>query len=221
MEKEPNNKKVLAGLNMYFNRSVAEKFAELEQNEKNYKVAEIVDDVIMSEIKDMKNPIFSAELGGGAHPDRYDKLFAQLLNEPQGHIDWVDVSPFMLELAKKYIDLRISEQVLPIRENDIYKGNKIKDPIIRAEFNLLEDEVRTLKLENQGLKKLFENIEIGLEGGQVSFQREDKIDYKDLINKLVRFLESQGCEEYRGRFCLNKDIVLSKEEWNIIRSKIY
>ncbi len=104
MEKEPNNKKVLAGLNMYFNRSVAEKFAELEQNEKNYKVAEIVDDVIMSEIKDMKNPIFSAELGGGAHPDRYDKLFAQLLNEPQGHIDWVDVSPFMLELAKKYID---------------------------------------------------------------------------------------------------------------------
>ena len=124
-------------------------------------------------------------------------------------------------LAKKYIDLRISEQVLPIRENDIYKGNKIKDPIIRAEFNLLEDEVRTLKLENQGLKKLFEKIEIGLEGGQVSFQREDKIDYKDLINKLVRFLESQGCEEYRGRFCLNKDIILSKEEWNIIKSKIY
>lgn len=89
---------------MYFNRSVVEKFAELEQNEKNYQVAQIVDDVIMSEIKDIKNPIFSAELGGGAHPDRYDKLFAKLLSEPQGHMDWVDVSPYMLELAKKYID---------------------------------------------------------------------------------------------------------------------
>ena len=89
---------------MYFNRSVAEKFAELEQNEKNFRVAEIVDDVIMSEIKDMKNPLYSAELGGGAHPDRYHKLFAQLLSEPKGHMDWVDVTPYMLDLAKKYID---------------------------------------------------------------------------------------------------------------------
>jgi hypothetical protein len=104
MEKEINYKKVPAGLDMYFNRSVAEKFAELEQNEKNFKVAEIVDDVVMSEIKDMKNPIFSAELGGGAHPDRYDKLFAQLLTEPRGHMDWVDMSLVMIDLAKKYID---------------------------------------------------------------------------------------------------------------------
>lgn len=104
MEKEPNHKKVPVGLDMYFNHSVAEKFAELEQNEKNFRVAKIVDDVIMSEIKDMKNPIFSAELGGGAHPDRYDKLFAQLLSEPRGHMDWVDVAPYMLKLAKKYID---------------------------------------------------------------------------------------------------------------------
>jgi len=104
MEKEPNIKKVPAGLDMYFNRSVAEKFAELEQNEKNFKVAEIVDAIIMSEIKDMKNPLFVVELGGGAHPDRYDKLFAQLISEPCGHMDWVDVSPVMIDLAKKYID---------------------------------------------------------------------------------------------------------------------
>lgn len=104
MEKEPDNKKVPEGLDMYFNRNVAEKFAELEQNEKNFRVAEIVDDVIMSEIRDMKNPIYSVELGGGAHPDRYDKLFAQLLIEPRGHMDWVDVAPLMLDLAKKYID---------------------------------------------------------------------------------------------------------------------
>ena len=99
---------------MYFNREVTEKFAELEQNEKNYKVAEIVGDVIMSEIKDMGNPIFSAELGGGAHPDRYDKLFARLLAKPQGQIDWVDVSPHMLELAKKYISNEKYEERLGI-----------------------------------------------------------------------------------------------------------
>ncbi|MFA6973188.1 MAG: class I SAM-dependent methyltransferase [Parcubacteria group bacterium] len=104
MEKEPNHKKVPKGLDMYFNRSVAEKFAELEQNEKNYKVAEIVDDVIMSEIKGIQGQIYSAELGGGAHPDRYDKLFSRLLTEPKGHMDWVDISSYMLDLAKNYVD---------------------------------------------------------------------------------------------------------------------
>lgn len=98
------NKDSHAGLEMYFNREVAKSFAELEQNEKNFKVAEIVDDVIMSEIKDMHNPLYVAELGGGAHPDRYYKLFARLLDEPRGQIDWVDIAPYMLELARKYLE---------------------------------------------------------------------------------------------------------------------
>ncbi len=122
MEKEQNYKKMPAGLDMYFNRTVAEKFAQLEQNEKNFAVAEIVDDVIMSEIKDMKNPIFSAELGGGAHPDRYDKLFAQLLTQPRGHMDWVDMSPVMIDLARKYIDNEKYKErldVIEFVENDI------------------------------------------------------------------------------------------------------
>src|SRR6266702_561823 len=114
MEKEPGKKRTPKGLEMYFNRSIAEKFAELEQNEKNFRVAEIVDDIIMSEIKDMRNPIFSAELGGGAHPDRYDKLFSQLLTEPRGHMDWVDISPYMIELAKKYIDNEKYEERLNV-----------------------------------------------------------------------------------------------------------
>jgi ubiquinone/menaquinone biosynthesis C-methylase UbiE len=90
------------GLEMYFSSEVAEKFAELEQNEKNFKVAQIVDTILFQEFADLKVPIYSAELGGGAHPDRYDKFFSKLLNEG-GHIDWVDVAPPMLELAKKYI----------------------------------------------------------------------------------------------------------------------
>lgn len=103
-EKKPqnpsNNHK---GLKMYFSPEIAEKFAELEQNEKNFKVAQIVDLILMQESAEIKTPIYSAELGGGAHPDRYHKFFSKLLNEPRGHMDWVDVSPYMLELAKKYI----------------------------------------------------------------------------------------------------------------------
>src|SRR3989344_7343952 len=110
------------GLEMYFDPAVARNFAEREQNEKNFKVAEIVDDVIMSEFNGMDYSIKSAELGGGAHPDRYHKLFKKLLEEPKGHIDWVDISPRMLELAKEYIDTdeyRKREEVISFIEKDI------------------------------------------------------------------------------------------------------
>lgn len=87
---------------MYFSPKIVEKFAELEQNEKNLKVAQIVDTILLQESIGLKTPIYSAELGGGAHPDRYDAFFSKLINEG-GHMDWVDVAPLMLELAKKYI----------------------------------------------------------------------------------------------------------------------
>ncbi|MFA7314410.1 MAG: hypothetical protein WC025_00565 [Candidatus Magasanikbacteria bacterium] len=90
------------GLEMYFSPEITEKFAEHEQNEKNFKVAQIVDTILLQESTDLKTPIYSAELGGGAHPDRYDEFFNKLANE-HGHMDWVDVAPLMLELAKKYI----------------------------------------------------------------------------------------------------------------------
>jgi len=90
------------GLEMYFSPEIAEKFAELEQNEKNFKVAQVVDTILLQESADLKDPIYSAELGGGAHPDRYDEFFSKLINNG-GHMDWVDVAPLMLELAKKYI----------------------------------------------------------------------------------------------------------------------
>jgi len=90
------------GLEMYFSPEVVQKFAELEQNEKNFKVANIVDTVLMQETTGIGHPIFSAELGGGAHPDRYDAFFKKLIQEG-GHMDWVDISPYMLELAEKYI----------------------------------------------------------------------------------------------------------------------
>jgi len=90
------------GLEMFFSPEIAAKFAELEQNEKNFKVAQIVDTILVLVSTDLKSPIYSAELGGGAHPDRYHEFFSKLINEG-GHMDWVDIAPLMLELAKKYI----------------------------------------------------------------------------------------------------------------------
>lgn len=90
-------------IQMYFQPSVVEEFSRLEQNNKNYAVARIIDSLIVNEIKDMTAPLRAAELGGGAHPDRYDSFFATLLTEPLGHIDWVDISGLMLEQAKKYL----------------------------------------------------------------------------------------------------------------------
>jgi len=112
------------GLEMYFSANVAKKFAELEQNEKNFRVAQIVDRTIIQETKDMSRPIYAAELGGGAHPDRYHKFFDKLLKEPQGHIDWVDISPHMLELAKKYIEdekYQNRKEVISFIKSDIIK----------------------------------------------------------------------------------------------------
>jgi len=109
------------GLEMYFSPEIAEKFAELEQNEKNFKVAQIVDIILIQESADLKAPIYSAELGGGAHPDRYDEFFRKLSNGG-GHMDWVDVSPLMLELAKKYISnekYQNQKNVITFIENEI------------------------------------------------------------------------------------------------------
>ncbi len=110
------------GIGMYFNEKTAELFAEREQNEKNFRVAAIVDRTILSEIAAMKGPIHAAELGGGAHPDRYDGLFDRLLREPRSRLDWVDLSPHMLSLAERYLDkanLQDRKKALSFIESDM------------------------------------------------------------------------------------------------------
>ncbi len=105
---------------MFFSPEVAREFAEHEQNEKNFKAAEAVDRVVANQLKDVADPLYVAELGGGAHPDRYHKLFRRLVNNPKNHIDWVDASPHMLKLAKEYI----STEKYKERKNIISFKNK-------------------------------------------------------------------------------------------------
>lgn len=108
-------------LGMYFNKEVVQSFAEREQNEKNFRVAKIADKVIAEETKELLDPLYVAELGGGAHPDRYDQLFTRLIKN-NGHIDWVDISPLMLELADGYLN------------NEKYKDRKKSISYVNAEI---------------------------------------------------------------------------------------
>ncbi len=151
----------IEGLEMYFSPKIASEFAELEQNEKNFRVADIVDRVIVQEIEKMPAPLYTAELGGGAHPDRYHKFFEKLLEEPRGHIDWVDVSPYMLELAKKYIDnekYKEREEVIDFVRSEIMEylsgleDEKLDVALMKYTFDYIEDIKTLFQLLSEKLK---------------------------------------------------------------------
>lgn len=106
---------------MYFDQDIVAQFAEKEQNEKNFLVAEIMDMVIMKTIGEMCTNFHAAELWWWAHPDRYDHFFDALMAW-HGTIDRVDISPFMLHHAKQYIStdkLKNRLEVIHFVEKDI------------------------------------------------------------------------------------------------------
>lgn len=158
MESSENRKYI----QMYFDPEVTRHFAQQEQNEKNFTVASIVDATIMQEISDISDPLYAAELGGGAHPDRYHNFFERLLKEPQGKIDWVDISPYMLDLAKEYIsDEKYIErnEVINFVESEILEYLKKLDndtldlAIMKYTIDHIEDLDELFKLLSLKLKK--------------------------------------------------------------------
>lgn len=211
-----NNSKLHSDLKMYFNPEVSSNFAELEQNEKSFRVAEITDKVIMSEIKDFKNPIFCAELGGGAHPDRYHRLFTRLLKNPTGHIDWIDVSPYMLELAKKYLSdgkLKDREKVISFVKSEIFKylysldDNQLDLAIMKYTidhiadlnklFNLLSKKLKTggrlistIGVLSPELKSISTNARFLYNGKE--FPENEKRMLKDGDTFMVKFFKESG-----------------------------
>ncbi|MEK7452747.1 MAG: methyltransferase domain-containing protein [Patescibacteria group bacterium] len=149
------------GLAMYFSPEIAEKFAESEQNEKNFKVAKIIDTILMQESEKLQNPIYSAELGGGAHPDRYHEFFDKLLSEPRGHMDWVDLSPYMLKLAVKYISeekYKNRNEIITFIENDILEylrtleNEKLDTAIMKYTIDHIDDLNELFKLLSEKIK---------------------------------------------------------------------
>lgn len=149
-EKQINNRQeeLKKELKMYFYSELVKKFAKLEQNEKNFKVAEIVDRILIHESEKMNRPIFAVELGGGAHPDRYHKFFKMILENPKGHIDWVDLSPHMLEMADDYLesgDLEDRKEVISYIQKEITEylrdisDEKLDIAIMKYTFSHIKD----------------------------------------------------------------------------------
>jgi ubiquinone/menaquinone biosynthesis C-methylase UbiE len=108
--------------NMYQNPHLVKKFALLEENQKHNQVSEIIDLLVKQEFEHSYG-MRVAELGGGAHPDRYDWLFARLMAEPTGKIDWVDTSLYMLREAELYLNksgFSKRREVINFIEQDIF-----------------------------------------------------------------------------------------------------
>ena len=161
-EHTPHLSTLAEKLKMYFSPEVAKDFAEHEQNEKNFRVAEIVDRILMEETKGLPNPLQVAELGGGAHPDRYHEFFRKLLEEPRGHIDWVDISPHMLKLAPTYIsgkDYEARKEIIAFVEKDIInylrglENESLDIAIMKYTIGHIEDLGELFELLSKKLKK--------------------------------------------------------------------
>ncbi len=143
------NLNIPPGLSMYFDQQLVKKFSALEQNEKNFQVAKIVDLLIQQDFKS-KSLNRVAELGGGAHPDRYDFLFCQLIKQ-NGYFDWVDVSKYMLDEAVKYLVESKQEdrkRVIDFIEADIitYLENKPDNTLDLCIMKYTIDHIKDIKI---------------------------------------------------------------------------
>ncbi len=91
---------------MYFNLDYVEKIVARQRDYKNNRehlgVSRIFQAIGLTHLKEQQkdNPRM-VNLGAGACTDEFDEMLTYL-KDKNGLIDWVDHSPFMIELAKKY-----------------------------------------------------------------------------------------------------------------------
>ncbi|HIG94618.1 MAG: hypothetical protein QT05_C0018G0007 [archaeon GW2011_AR13] len=131
---------------MYFEKKPLKEYVEHQQNPSNIAVAQILERISLQELKQFSRPWYISELGAGARTDRYNLLFNELLKEPKGQIDWVDFSPLMIELAKKYLQQNPEmKQVINFVENDAFnylqqlENNKLNIAIMKYSFDHIKD----------------------------------------------------------------------------------
>ncbi len=145
---------------MFLNKKIAAKFAKLEQNEKNYGVAEVVDTLAINALLRHTAPYHVADLFAGAHPDRYHSLFEKMI-ATDSVFDWVDASPVMMGLAREYLESEgYSDRgkVLKFIEQDYMKYLKRLNDceldlvLIKYSFDYIKDVDSFFSLLSQKLK---------------------------------------------------------------------
>lgn len=106
------NKGVNASTEMYMNQDTAKVFAGREKEDPNHgKISKIIEKTVL-DLFTNKN-IKIANLGAGANPQKYKALLEKI--QSGSKMDWVDISPKMLELASKEVD---SSQEIRFIKND-------------------------------------------------------------------------------------------------------
>lgn len=86
-------------IEMYLDSKTVKKFADNERNdtEEHSVISKIIDDFVSDQMKDSDAKI--ANLGAGANPQKYPKILGKI--SEGSTMDWVDISPKMLEIASK------------------------------------------------------------------------------------------------------------------------
>ena len=128
-----------SGQEMYFDKEVAERMIERENNSSHILTSKIFEAILMVEFGG-KRDLRIADLGAGAHAMRYDR-FIKFLKNNDGKIYWVDQSPFMLDYALRNIPLE-SKYVFEFVKGEMISFLKKKKQefdglILKYSFNYL------------------------------------------------------------------------------------
>lgn len=134
-----------------------------------------------------------------------------------------------------YVRLRRQEQNIGKVSNIQKTGvsSKVQDPVVAQEVKILEETVKALRNENNALRVAFKKLDVDIDGGirQVltsgngSSDNCDKLlpspKYPSLLKKavtsLLNHLADRGYGIYRGRYGLNKKIVLTTDELEALK----
>lgn len=140
----------------------------------------------------------------------------------------------------EYIRLRRSEQNVDrkgvVERNAI--SNKLSDPVLAQEVKILEETVKQLRMENNGLRNAFRSLNVDVDNGikrllqggnttdketsntELSVSNNRAVDPL-LSNALLRLLEhlaSRNYQLFRGRYGVNNKAVLSGPEFEALKS---
>jgi ubiquinone/menaquinone biosynthesis C-methylase UbiE len=127
-------------IEMYLNPKTAENFAqrEKEDTEEHSVVSGVIENIAMEIFVDKE--IKMANLGAGANPQKYEKILEKTKNGSE--LDWVDISPKMLEIASKEINQ--SENIHFIENNftgylNSKEDNSLDCVIMQYSINYIDD----------------------------------------------------------------------------------
>ncbi len=155
-----------ASLRMYRAHDVAALFAHREATNEKYTHLAGITDILIAKLVlafHRTQPIAIADLGAGAHPEFYQRVWRELLSDPKPHcVYWVDAAQTMLDLAHQYLvdtGNEACEQVLRYRCQDMLQflagqpAQALDCIVMRYTFSWVADVAGFLKEAQRTLKK--------------------------------------------------------------------